>query len=79
MKTKKKNGLKEKSPSRQHEPLVRRQIAKELIDCLPTNWLDPMLTGKNAVLGKNPWGCPDIENLINAIRKKMKIVGNLPA
>jgi hypothetical protein len=67
------------SPYRRVEALVRQQIAKELIDCLPTTWLDPMLTGKDAVLGKNPWGCPDIEKLINAIRKKMKVVGNLPA
>lgn len=63
----------------QLETLVRQQIAKDLIDCLPTTWLDPMLSGKDAVMGKNPWGCPDIEKLINAIRKKMKVVGNLPA
>lgn len=37
---------------------------------VPTNWCDNLLTGPNRALtgeaGK--WGCPDIENLLNAIR-----------
>jgi hypothetical protein len=30
-----------------------------------------MLTGPNAVIGKPPYGCPDIERLLNAIRQRI--------
>jgi hypothetical protein len=40
---------------------------------IPTTWLDPLLTGKDAALtgeaGK--WGCPDIENLLRAIKDRI--------
>ena len=37
---------------------------------LPKNWCDSLLTGdRKALTGKaGKWGCPDIENLLNAIR-----------
>ena len=35
---------------------------------VPTTWLDPMLTGDKAVIGKPPWGCPDVEKLLRAVR-----------
>ena len=36
---------------------------KPLSDLVPTNWLDPLLTGPDAVLKGTggTWGCPDIE------------------
>ena len=35
---------------------------------VPANWLDPLLTGPNAILqGHGPWGCPDIERLLQKI------------
>jgi len=45
---------------------------------VPSNWVDPMLTGETKALtgeaGK--WGCPDIESLLNAIRKKIESVAD---
>jgi hypothetical protein len=39
---------------------------------VPTSWLDPLLTGDQSVLkGNGPWGCPDIERLLNAIRERI--------
>lgn len=44
---------------------------------VPTNWCDSLLTGKDAALtgeaGK--WGCPDIENLLRAIKKRIEHCG----
>jgi hypothetical protein len=34
---------------------------------VPTSWLDSLLTGKEAVVGTPPFGCPDIERLLSAI------------
>jgi hypothetical protein len=41
-------------------------------ELIPTNWLDPLLTGKGTVLGDAPWFCPDIERLLNAIKKRIQ-------
>jgi len=42
-------------------------------DGVPTSWLDPLLTGPDAALkGPGPWGCPDIENLLRAVRKRVQ-------
>ena len=38
---------------------------------IPTSWLDPLLTGPEAVIGDPPYDCRDIERLLNAIRKRM--------
>jgi hypothetical protein len=38
---------------------------------IPTNWLDPLLTGPKAVIGRPPYDCRDIERLLGAIRKRM--------
>ena len=35
---------------------------------VPSNWLDPLLTGANAAIGKPPYDCQDIERLLNCIR-----------
>lgn len=44
-----------------------------VLDAIPTNWLDNLLTGPNAVLrGKGgTWGCPDIERLLKAVRQRI--------
>jgi hypothetical protein len=46
---------------------------KALLDAVPTNWLDPMLTGPAAVLSKKPgsWNCHDIERLMFAVRERL--------
>lgn len=42
------------------------------LDAIPTNWLDPLLTGPEAALkGTGDWGCPDIERLINGIKARL--------
>lgn len=34
---------------------------------VPTNWIDGLLTGPEAVIGKPPYSCTDIEDLLRAI------------
>jgi hypothetical protein len=43
-----------------------------LIACVPTTWLDPLLTGPDAVMGEPPWNCPEVEVLLRAIKKRME-------
>jgi len=41
-------------------------------DLVPTTWLDPLLTGPDKTLpGDGPWGCPDIERLLTALKKRI--------
>lgn len=49
-----------------------REGCEGLVDSLPSNWCDPMLTGPNAALGSGPWGCPDVERLIAAIKQRLR-------
>lgn len=42
-----------------------------VLAAFPTSWLDNLLTGPDAVIGKGPWGCPDIERLLAAIKKRI--------
>lgn len=42
-----------------------------LLDAIPSNWCDPLLTGPGKVVGDNP-DCPAIEALLNAVRKRLK-------
>lgn len=49
-------------------------LADILIGCVPTTWLDDLLTGPTSALKRNGagyWGCPDVERLLNAIRARM--------
>lgn len=42
-------------------------------DLVPSNWLDPLLTGPTAVLPGGYRYCPqDIERLLNAIRARIE-------
>ena len=45
--------------------------SKVLLDAFPSNWCDPLLTGKNAVIGHPPYDCQDIERLLNAVRERL--------
>lgn len=56
------------------EPLVSRKFA-DFVDAIPTTWLDPLLTGKNAILNYKP---NDIENLLKALKKKLQTLANFP-
>ena len=41
-----------------------------IVDAVPTNWLDPLLTGPDRV-GNVPFGCPEIEKLLRAVRERV--------
>lgn len=43
-------------------------------EAIPTSWLDSLLTGPDAVVGKPPFGCPDVEALLNAIKNRIAIL-----
>ena len=49
------------------------EAGNSLADLVPTNWVDPLLSGPDKALtgeiGK--WGCPDIENLLRAVKKRI--------
>jgi hypothetical protein len=38
---------------------------------VPTSWLDPLLTGPTAIIGKPPYNCRDIEKLLRAIAARL--------
>ena len=40
-------------------------------DLVPTSWLDPLLSGREAVIGRPPYNCKDIEILLSAIKKRI--------
>jgi hypothetical protein len=45
-----------------------------VIACVPTNWVDDLLTGKSSPFnrrGPGNWGCPEVEWLLNNIRTRM--------
>lgn len=47
---------------------------ERIADLIPHTWLDPLLSGPSAVLSSKTagkWGCPDIERLLTAIRKRI--------
>lgn len=56
---------------------IRAEERERCAKAIPTNWLDPMLTGPTAALKGNggTWGCPDIERLLKAIGTAIR---NLP-
>lgn len=39
---------------------------------IPDSWLDPLLTGPSAVIGKPPYTCKDIERLLWALRERLR-------
>lgn len=48
--------------------------AEKALDCIPSNWLDPLLTGPDAVIHKSP--APEIEALLNAVRARIKALAH---
>jgi hypothetical protein len=46
-------------------------IQQRAINAVPTTWLDSLLTGPDAVIGKQPFVGTDIERLLTAIRKRV--------
>ena len=58
-----------------HHVVTRKDniMTKEMIDIIPSNWCDPLLTGDKKVIDGPPYNCRDIENLLNALRKRIKL------
>lgn len=54
--------------------MTDKEITERLADAIPSSWLDPLLTGKNKVIGEPPYDCPDIEHLLNGIRERIKAI-----
>jgi hypothetical protein len=60
-------------------PILEREIAKafaaireECAKAIPTNWLDPLLTGPNKVIQGPKYSNKDIENLCHAIQNRIR-------
>lgn len=43
---------------------------------IPTSWLDNLLTGPDAVVGKPPYNCPDIERLLSALQTRIRAIAD---
>jgi hypothetical protein len=52
--------------------LAERERCAALV---PTSWLDPLLTGPRAVIGRPPFNCPDIERLLHAVAAEIRTYG----
>lgn len=44
---------------------------KNIKEAVPTNWLDPLLTGKDSGIGEPPYSGNDIEVLLRAIKERI--------
>lgn len=44
----------------------------DVLAAIPTNWVDSLLTGPNAAIGNQPYGCPDIEALLRAVKARLE-------
>ena len=49
----------------------------KMMNAVPTNWIDPLLTGSTAVIGRPPYNCQDIERLLLEIRKRMEGIAGI--
>lgn len=60
------------------KPVLVHRLVGRLLDDIPTNWLDPLLTGPDAALSRDAgkWGCPDIERLLLKIKERMSKTAN---
>ena len=53
-------------------------LKKAVMAAIPTSWLDELLTGPHAVIGKQPYVGTDIERLLAAVRKRVRGALTLP-
>lgn len=78
----------EKQKVRSHQATIRhmrkgialaRVVAiKEAAACVPTNWLDSLLTGPTAVLKGKEFDCREIEALLLGIQKRIFALASAP-
>lgn len=50
-----------------------RDLLKQAADCVPTNWLDPLLTGPDAVIPRNVDGRA-IEALLRGVQDRIRLL-----
>lgn len=56
------------------------EMRSACVEAIPTNWLDPLLTGPTAVLPKDYRYYPrEVENLLHALRKRLSEIPIPPA
>ena len=69
------NGLGNLSDEQRAEMASTMQCLRDALEAvpgvIPTSWLDPLLSGKNAVI-VIPAGCQDIERLLGVFEEKLK-------
>lgn len=46
---------------------------QRMVDAVPTNWLDPLLTGDKGI-GPPPYDCPAIEKLLRGIKARIAAI-----
>lgn len=51
---------------------VQRETRENCAERVPTNWLHPFLTGTKAVIGKPPYNCIDIQNLLLKVAQAIR-------
>lgn len=56
-------------------PDAVRQARRDTADLIPDSWLDPLLSGPEAVIGKPPYSCRHIERLLQAVKKRVETEG----
>lgn len=49
-----------------------RKLGPYYAKMVPGNWLDPLLTGEKAVIGKPPYNCKDVERLLLAVADRIR-------
>jgi type IV secretory pathway VirB9-like protein len=52
--------------------MAKRKPKTPLADLIPTNWLDPLLTGPDAVIQGYSFTPKDIERLLLAIKERVR-------
>lgn len=50
------------------------RLKSAALSAIPTSWLDSLLTGREAVIGKSPYTERDIERLLKGLRARMQDV-----
>jgi hypothetical protein len=53
------------------------EMRAAVLDCIPSSWLDPLLTGSGAVIHK--FSCPEIEALLNGVKARISAALATPA
>lgn len=51
---------------------LRNKRDDAILNAVPTSWLDPLLTGPGAIIGRPPYDCRDIERVLNAVAARLR-------